>query len=124
MVCQKPRLLLEYYYHYYWGHNLIWTDNIIKSQSYKHTIISLLSIGDKYGSVFLLSPSIIERFVYFFFLYRNTDWTFDFTTKRNMPATKPYERPKDFIDPGAPSKCLWKLGVKNKTPHTQRGMYV
>lgn len=41
-----------------------------------------------------------------------------------MPATKPYERPKDFIDPGAPSKCLWKLGVKNKSPHTQRGMYV
>uniref|UniRef100_A0A1I8MNS0 Cystathionine beta-synthase n=1 Tax=Musca domestica TaxID=7370 RepID=A0A1I8MNS0_MUSDO len=39
-----------------------------------------------------------------------------------MPATKPYERPKDFIDPGKPSKCPWKLGTKEKTAHTQRGI--
>ncbi|XP_075158358.1 cystathionine beta-synthase [Haematobia irritans] len=39
-----------------------------------------------------------------------------------MPATKPYERPKDFIDPGKPSKCTWKLGTKEKTVHTQRGI--
>ncbi|XP_061395204.1 cystathionine beta-synthase-like [Musca vetustissima] len=39
-----------------------------------------------------------------------------------MPAPKPYERPKDFIDPGKPSKCPWKLGTKEKTPHTQRGI--
>lgn len=39
-----------------------------------------------------------------------------------MPATKPYQRPKDFIDPGKPSKCPWKLGTKEKTPHTQRGI--
>ncbi|XP_017491156.1 PREDICTED: cystathionine beta-synthase-like [Rhagoletis zephyria] len=37
-----------------------------------------------------------------------------------MPANKPYERPKDFIDPGLPSKCTWHLGTKEKTPHTQR----
>lgn len=39
-----------------------------------------------------------------------------------MPAPKPYERPKDFIDPGKPSKCTWKLGSKEKTPHPQREM--
>lgn len=37
-----------------------------------------------------------------------------------MPANKPYERPKDFIDPGLPSKCTWHLGTKEKTPHTKR----
>ncbi|XP_054729598.1 cystathionine beta-synthase [Anastrepha obliqua] len=37
-----------------------------------------------------------------------------------MPANKPYERPKDFVDPGLPSKCTWHLGTKEKTPHTQR----
>uniref|UniRef100_W8BEL3 Cystathionine beta-synthase n=1 Tax=Ceratitis capitata TaxID=7213 RepID=W8BEL3_CERCA len=37
-----------------------------------------------------------------------------------MPANKPYERPKDFIDPGLPSKCTWHLRTKEKTPHTQR----
>ncbi|XP_013117191.1 cystathionine beta-synthase [Stomoxys calcitrans] len=39
-----------------------------------------------------------------------------------MPAPKTYERPKDFIDPGKPSKCPWKLGTKEKTVHTQRGI--
>nr|XP_014087512.1 cystathionine beta-synthase-like protein [Bactrocera oleae]XP_014087513.1 cystathionine beta-synthase-like protein [Bactrocera oleae]XP_036232113.1 cystathionine beta-synthase-like protein [Bactrocera oleae]XP_036232114.1 cystathionine beta-synthase-like protein [Bactrocera oleae]XP_036232115.1 cystathionine beta-synthase-like protein [Bactrocera oleae] len=37
-----------------------------------------------------------------------------------MPANKPYERPKDFIDPGLPSKCTWHLSTKEKTPHTKR----
>lgn len=37
-----------------------------------------------------------------------------------MSASKTYERPADFIDPGKPSKCKWHLGTKEQTPHTQR----
>uniref|UniRef100_D3TMI8 Cystathionine beta-synthase n=1 Tax=Glossina morsitans morsitans TaxID=37546 RepID=D3TMI8_GLOMM len=37
-----------------------------------------------------------------------------------MPANKPYERPKDFVDPSKPSKCTWKLGTKDKSIHTQK----
>jgi len=39
-----------------------------------------------------------------------------------MSANKSYERPKDFIDPGLPSKCTWHLKTKEKSPHTQRGI--
>ncbi|XP_067640975.1 cystathionine beta-synthase-like [Eurosta solidaginis] len=39
-----------------------------------------------------------------------------------MPANKPYDRPKDFVDPGLPSKCTWHLGTKVKSPHIQRPM--
>uniref|UniRef100_A0A1A9W8N6 Cystathionine beta-synthase n=1 Tax=Glossina brevipalpis TaxID=37001 RepID=A0A1A9W8N6_9MUSC len=37
-----------------------------------------------------------------------------------MPANKPYERPKDFVDPSKASKCPWRLGTKDKTIHTRR----
>lgn len=37
-----------------------------------------------------------------------------------MPANKSYTRPKDFIDPGLPSKCKWHLGTSEKSPHPQR----
>ncbi|XP_037932366.1 uncharacterized protein LOC119667149 [Teleopsis dalmanni] len=39
---------------------------------------------------------------------------------QTMPANKTYETPKDFVDPGLPSKCTWKLGTTEKSPHTQR----
>lgn len=38
-----------------------------------------------------------------------------------MPA-KPYQRPKDFNDPGKPSRCTWKLGTTEKSPHTTKQM--
>lgn len=37
-----------------------------------------------------------------------------------MPIDKPYKRPADFIDPGKPSKCTWKLGTKEQTKHSKR----
>ncbi|XP_065364719.1 cystathionine beta-synthase [Calliphora vicina] len=39
-----------------------------------------------------------------------------------MPANKPYQRPKDFADPGKQSKCTWKLGTTEKGPHTKRSI--
>ncbi|XP_055913091.1 cystathionine beta-synthase [Eupeodes corollae] len=37
-----------------------------------------------------------------------------------MPGNKSYETPKDFINPGLPSKCTWHLGTTEKSPHSHK----
>lgn len=43
-----------------------------------------------------------------------------------MPGNSTYQRPDDFIDPGQPSKCTWKLNADNTETivHTHREMQV
>jgi len=41
-----------------------------------------------------------------------------------MENFKNYERPKDFIDPGLPSKCTWSATGKEKSPHIHRPTHI